>query len=141
MRSVASVMPHDADDVQTSDPDRPSRCPVCGARPEQSTDPERMWRAVCYCGHPRFYDYKVAERVAPNTGDDASAGHRAHVRRRGSIETDRRVLGELIASGNASDAEVSYYEAFSDPDARALDRDQRQRSGQYLRRLRRQGRR
>jgi len=36
-----------------------SPCPVCGAGPEQSADPASMWRSVCYCGHPRYYDYKV----------------------------------------------------------------------------------
>lgn len=36
----------------------PSNCPACGAPPEQSTEPMNMSRSVCYCGHPRFYDYK-----------------------------------------------------------------------------------
>lgn len=39
----------------------PSPCPVCGVGPEQSSDPANMSRSVCYCGHPRFYDYKIRE--------------------------------------------------------------------------------
>lgn len=62
---------------------------------------------------------------------------RAHVRRRSSIETDRKALAELIDAGQASEAEEAYYEAFSDPDVRASEREQRRRSGRYLRRLRR----
>ncbi|MBE1466112.1 hypothetical protein [Kibdelosporangium phytohabitans] len=37
----------------------PSPCPVCGVGPEQSSDSKRMWTSVCYCGHPRYWDYKV----------------------------------------------------------------------------------
>ena len=48
------------DELHHAAPDEvPSPCPVCGAGPEQSTDPDAIWRSVCYCGHPRFYDYKV----------------------------------------------------------------------------------
>lgn len=42
-------------------------CPACGADASQSTDPEHLWRAVCYCGHARFYDYRFLD------GDDSSA--------------------------------------------------------------------
>ncbi|WP_173134907.1 hypothetical protein [Kibdelosporangium persicum] len=54
-----------------------------------------------------------------------------------SLDADRATLGALTDSGQASDAEISYYEAFVDPDARALDASRRRRSGQHLRRLRR----
>jgi hypothetical protein len=40
-------------------------CPACGASPEQSTDPVNMSRGVCYCGHPRFYDYKHLSSDCP----------------------------------------------------------------------------
>ncbi|MEV4377536.1 hypothetical protein [Streptosporangium sp. NPDC049644] len=47
--------------LHTAD-DQPSvTCPACGAGPEQSTDPDRMWTGICYCGHPRFYDHKHHE--------------------------------------------------------------------------------
>jgi hypothetical protein len=59
------------------------------------------------------------------------------VTRQDSVERDRRALGEIVASGEASDAEAEYYEWFADPAVRALDRDQRRRAGQYIRRLKR----
>jgi hypothetical protein len=34
-------------------------------RPYQSTDPEHMLRSVCYCGHPRYYDYKHQDGTCP----------------------------------------------------------------------------
>jgi len=33
-------------------------CPACGVGLDQSTDPDHKAGSVCYCGHPRFYDYK-----------------------------------------------------------------------------------
>lgn len=45
--------------------DEPSACPACGAGPEQSSDPDRMWTSICYCGHPRFYDYKHDDGTCP----------------------------------------------------------------------------
>ncbi|GAA0995612.1 hypothetical protein GCM10009555_089970 [Acrocarpospora macrocephala] len=45
--------------------DEPSVCPACGAGAEQSSDPERMWASICYCGHPRFYDYKHHDGTCP----------------------------------------------------------------------------
>jgi hypothetical protein len=47
------------------DPDAPTTCRACGAGPDQSTDPEHMLRSVCYCGHPRYYDYKHADGTCP----------------------------------------------------------------------------
>jgi hypothetical protein len=58
---------------------------------------------------------------------------RPHVSRVLSTETDRRALAASIDAGQVSDAEVEYYEAFSDPAARAMNRDRRRRHGQYLR--------
>ena len=46
-------------DVFGPDQDDPSPCPSCGAGPEQSSDPSNMSRSVCYCGHPRYLDYRV----------------------------------------------------------------------------------
>lgn len=69
------------------------------------------------------------------TNDEPAS--RPHVHRLDSVERDRLALGKIVASGTASDAEVEYYEWFADPDVRALDRSQRRRAGQYIRRLRR----
>jgi hypothetical protein len=49
----------------TQDDAEPSPCPACGADPEQSTDPRNMSRSVCYCGHPRYYDYRHADGTCP----------------------------------------------------------------------------
>ncbi len=65
------------------------------------------------------------------------AQHREHVVPVPSIEGDRAALARFIDAGEASEAEIEYYEAFSDPDARRLNEEQRRRAGQYLRRLRR----
>ena len=46
--------------------EQPSPCPVCGVGADQSTEPERMREAVCYCGHPRYYDYKVNNPEYPD---------------------------------------------------------------------------
>lgn len=62
---------------------------------------------------------------------------RPHVVPEPSIELDREVLGFFIDNGEASEAEIEYYEAFSDPDLRKLEKERRRREGQYLRRLRR----
>ncbi len=43
----------------------PEVCPACGVAPDQSTDPERLSRSVCYCGHPRYYDNKHIEGTCP----------------------------------------------------------------------------
>ncbi|GAA4513194.1 hypothetical protein GCM10023191_079930 [Actinoallomurus oryzae] len=43
----------------------PSPCPACGAGPEQSSDPGSMGTSVCYCGHPRYYDYKHLDGSCP----------------------------------------------------------------------------
>jgi hypothetical protein len=48
----------------------PSPCPACGASPEQSTDPQNMSKSVCYCGHPRFYDYKHVTGDCPCQQND-----------------------------------------------------------------------
>lgn len=48
-----------------TDPDSPTECPACGAGPNQSSDPEHMIRSVCYCGHPRYYDYKHQDGTCP----------------------------------------------------------------------------
>jgi hypothetical protein len=66
---------------------------------------------------------------------------RPHVRPVPSVEQGRRGLARLIDHGEASDAEITYYEWESDPDARALNQDRRRRAGQYLRRVRRRERR
>jgi hypothetical protein len=54
-----------ADEVAPVDDDAPSPCPVCGAGPEQSTDPEHMSRSVCYCGYARYHDYKIRPEGKP----------------------------------------------------------------------------
>jgi hypothetical protein len=46
-------------------PDAPIPCPACGADPDQSTDPEHTLLSVCYCGHPRSYDYKHQDETCP----------------------------------------------------------------------------
>lgn len=46
------------------DHDTPSPCPARGVGSEQSTDPEYMYRSVCYCGHPRYFEYKISEAEA-----------------------------------------------------------------------------
>jgi hypothetical protein len=48
-----------------TDPDAPTPCPACGAGPDQATDPEHMLHSVCYCGHPRYYDYKHRDGTCP----------------------------------------------------------------------------
>lgn len=62
---------------------------------------------------------------------------RPHVQPVDSTDADIHTLGAFIAAGQASDAEVAYYEAFSDPHARAMNRARRKANGQYLRRIRR----
>jgi hypothetical protein len=48
-----------------ADPDAPTPCPACGAGADQASDPEHMSRAVCYCGHPRYYDDKHRDGTCP----------------------------------------------------------------------------
>lgn len=55
---------------------------------------------------------------------------------RGSVEGDREALARLVDEDQDA-AEVCYYEAVSDPQARAMNRAQRSYAGQYERRLRR----
>ena len=49
-------------------PDAPTPCPACGADPDQSTDPQHTLLSVCYCGHPRSYDYKHQDETCPCLG-------------------------------------------------------------------------
>jgi hypothetical protein len=72
--------------------------------------------------------------------DDASGAiWRAQAAERGASEDlVREALGQLIAADPTPDpAEVSYYEAQADPDARRLEKAQRSYAGQYARRLKR----
>jgi len=46
-------------------PDAPTPCPACGTDPDQSTDPQHTLLSVCYCGHPRSYDYKHQDETCP----------------------------------------------------------------------------
>ncbi|MEQ4300538.1 hypothetical protein ABNF97_03945 [Plantactinospora sp. B6F1] len=70
--------------------------------------------------------------------DDDISGHvwREEAAKRSPLAQDAEALGRLIEQ-DQDPAEVSYYEAFADPDAQALDDAQRSYAGQYLRRLRR----
>ena len=70
-----------------------------------------------------------------------ATGHlwREEVRRRGTVEQDREALGRLI-DDDADLAEIEYYEWFSDPQLRYLDRAQRSYAGQYQRHVRRRRR-
>ncbi|MET8370570.1 hypothetical protein ABZU42_12675 [Micromonospora profundi] len=68
--------------------------------------------------------------------DTTGAAWRAHIRAAGSIERDREALARLV-DDDQDPAEVGYYEAVSDPDARAMNRAQRSYAGQYERKLRR----
>ncbi|WP_074309648.1 hypothetical protein [Micromonospora cremea] len=61
---------------------------------------------------------------------------RARIRAACSIERDREALARLVDE-DQDPAEMYYYEAVSDPDARAMNRAQRSYAGQYERRLRR----
>ncbi|TCB92096.1 hypothetical protein E0H26_24255 [Micromonospora zingiberis] len=72
--------------------------------------------------------------------DTTGIAWRARIRAGGSIERDREALARLVDE-DQDPAEVSYYEAASDPDARAMNRAQRSYAGQYERRLRRLSRR
>jgi hypothetical protein len=40
-------------------------CPACGASRDQSTNPANLRRAVCFCGHPRYFDYKHLDGTCP----------------------------------------------------------------------------
>jgi hypothetical protein len=72
--------------------------------------------------------------------DLASAAWRHAIRSNGSIEQDRRGLAHLIEV-DADPAEIEYYEIFSDPQMRLIDKAQRTFAGQYERRLRRRAQR
>jgi hypothetical protein len=72
--------------------------------------------------------------------DLASAAWREAVRSNGSIEQDRRALAHLIEV-DADPAEIEYYESFSDPQKRLIDKAQRTFAGQFERRLRRRAQR
>jgi hypothetical protein len=62
---------------------------------------------------------------------------REAVSRRGADEDRaREALGRLIER-DPDPAEVGYYEAVSDPDARAIEKTQRSHAGQYRRHVRR----
>jgi hypothetical protein len=52
------------------------------------------------------------------------------------LSQDAGALGRLIKQDH-DPAEISYYEAVSDPDAQSLDDAQRSYAGQYRRRVRR----
>ena len=72
--------------------------------------------------------------------DDASGAiwREAAVFHGASEDMVREALGQLIADDPTPDpAEVSYYEAQADPDARRLEKAQRSYAGQYARRLKR----
>lgn len=75
-----------------------------------------------------------AEDRSPSTDDQIVAAHIESLRT--SVELDRRTLARRIDRA-ADPAEISYYEAFSDPQARLTDKARRTRAGQYLRRIRR----
>jgi hypothetical protein len=87
-------------------------------------------------------DFKTARTAEQQQFEDhrrrtAETIVRAHIERlRTSVELDRRALAHLI-DWDADPAEISYYEAFSDPQVRLADKARRARAGQYLRRLRR----
>lgn len=49
-----------AGEVRAALPLGQNACPVCGASAAQSTDPDNLDRAVCYCGHPRYHDDRVS---------------------------------------------------------------------------------
>ncbi|MGN9807296.1 hypothetical protein [Micromonospora sp. L32] len=68
--------------------------------------------------------------------DTTGIAWRARIRAAGSIERDREALARLVDE-DQDPAEMCYYEAVSDPDARAMNRAQRSYAGQYERRLRR----
>jgi len=51
--------------VPTSDRPDEVLCPACGASRDQSTNPRNLRRAVCFCGHPRYYDYKHLDGTCP----------------------------------------------------------------------------
>lgn len=72
--------------------------------------------------------------------DLASAAWRDAIRSNGSIEQDRRALAHLIEV-DADPGEIEYYEAFSDPQTRLINKARRTFAGQYERRLRRQAQR
>lgn len=72
----------------------------------------------------------MAQRDRPRNGSRRPANSRY------TIEQDRAALARLIDE-DADPAEISYYEAFSDPQARLIDRQRRSAEGQYRRRLRR----
>jgi len=76
------------------------------------------------------YDLSMQEALDP-TGD----AWRQQVRQRVSIELDREALARLIEE-DADEAEISYYEAVSDPQARMIDQAQRSYAGQYRRHVR-----
>ena len=81
-------------------------------RPEQNSSDRASG-----CGSS--YDFCVAEAEHP-TG----VVWRQQVRLRGSIEQDRQALAHLIEE-DADEAEISYYEALSDPQTRRIDQPQR----------------
>jgi hypothetical protein len=54
-----------SDEVRT---DEQSPCPACGAPATESTDPEHLWRSICSCGHPRYYDYRLDQLRPLPTG-------------------------------------------------------------------------
>ncbi|WP_018832813.1 hypothetical protein [Salinispora tropica] len=68
--------------------------------------------------------------------DTTGAAWRAGIRQSGSIERDCDAFARLVDE-DQDPAEVCYYEAVSDPQARAMNRAQRSYAGQYERRLRR----
>jgi hypothetical protein len=47
-------------------------CPACGAPATASTDPEHLWRSICSCGHPRYYDYRLDQLRPLPTGATGS---------------------------------------------------------------------
>ena len=47
------------------DPDASTPCPACGTGVEQASDPGHLFRSVCYCGHPRYYDYRHRDGTCP----------------------------------------------------------------------------
>lgn len=71
IESVAGRLVSWREAVAQADPDFPTVCPACGVGPEQATDPEHMLRSVCYCGHPRYYDYRHRDGTCPCTADRA----------------------------------------------------------------------
>jgi len=49
-------------------PKGPTPCPACGDGYDQGTQPEHMFKSVCYCGHPRYYDFTYLDGAVTASG-------------------------------------------------------------------------